>query len=84
MEIFTPEFLKILDVEPTDSKVYYKLASEFSEKLQACKDSPLKFDYELRQFLMEILKLESQVRIALAIKEKYNITTQIDKQEHEN
>ena len=84
MEIFTPEFLRILDVVPTNSKVYSKLASEFSEKLQSCKNSSLSIDYEVKLFLREILKLESQVRIALAIKEKYNITTQIGKQEYEN
>jgi hypothetical protein len=70
MEIFISEFLRILDVVPTDSRVYLKLASEFSERLKACKDPPLKFDYEVSLFLKEILKLESQVRIALAIKKK--------------
>lgn len=86
MEIFTSEFLKILDVQPTEAKVYKPLLHEFADDLTKLLASPngtsvMKGHYLARCFLDKILKLESQVRIALAIKEKYNITTQVDSNE---
>jgi hypothetical protein len=59
---------------------------EFADDLNKLLASPngtslMQGNYLARHFLDKILKLESQVRIALAIKEKYNITTQVDNNE---
>lgn len=90
MEIFTSEFLKILDVQPTEAKVYKEIVKKFVADVEAMEAkyqgniNHSALCYLAQKFLIDILKLESQVRIALAIKEKYNITTLVDKQEHEN